>query len=133
MADGAKFNSTIESLLKGMDSFVSAKTVVGDAVNVNGTIIVPLVDVSFGVGAGASAGEKKDGAAGGIGGKISPNAVLVIRDNEVKLVNVKNQDAFTKIIDMVPDMVNKFTGKNKDITDDPEVKDAINNAGNNNM
>ena len=45
------FDATVASLFKGMDSFVSAKTVVGDAVTVNDTIILPLVDVSFGVGA----------------------------------------------------------------------------------
>ena len=39
------FDATVASLFKGMDSFVSAKTVVGDAVTVNDTIILPLVDV----------------------------------------------------------------------------------------
>ena len=73
MADNSsKFNSTVESLFSGMDSFVSAKTVVGDAVTVNDTIIVPLVDVSFGVGAGASRNGGKDGGAGGLSGKITP-------------------------------------------------------------
>ena len=50
---------TVSSLFKGMDSFISAKTVVGDAVTVKDTIILPLVDVSFGVGAGAFAGDRK--------------------------------------------------------------------------
>lgn len=56
------FNETVASLFKGMDSFLSAKTVVGEAVHVNDTIILPLVDVSFGVGAGAFAGDKKNNA-----------------------------------------------------------------------
>lgn len=43
-----------------MDSFITTKTVVGDAITVGDTIILPLVDVSFGVGAGAFAeGNKK--------------------------------------------------------------------------
>lgn len=130
MADSKNFNETIGSLFKGMDSLVSAKTVVGNAVNVNGTILIPLVDVSFGVGAGVSDNEKngtgtKNGAAGGLGGKVTPNAILVIKDDQIKLVNVKNQDAFSKIIDMVPDVINKFTGKNADITEEPEVKENI--------
>ena len=50
MADN-NFDSTVASLFKGMDAFISAKTVVGEAVTVNDTIILPLVDVSFGVGA----------------------------------------------------------------------------------
>ena len=47
------FNETVESLFKGMDNFLTTKTVVGEAIHVNDTLILPLVDVSFGVGAGA--------------------------------------------------------------------------------
>ena len=48
MADNS-FNNTVESLFKGMDSFITTKTVVGDAIHIGDTIILPLVDVSFGV------------------------------------------------------------------------------------
>ncbi len=44
-----------------------------------------------------------------MGGKIMPSAVLVIQNGTTKLVNIKNQDGVTKILDMVPDFVNKFT------------------------
>ncbi len=125
MADTTKFNATVESLFKGMDSFISAKTVVGDAVNINDTIILPLVDVSFGVAAGANQGEKKNGAAGGMGGKMSPSAVLVIQNGQTKLVNVKNQDTVTKVLDMVPDIVDKITGKTKPVVTDEEIDNAI--------
>ena len=133
------FESTVSSLFKGMDQFISSKTVVGDAITVGDTIILPLVDVSFaigagafhadkkdrgagGLGAGASSAEKKDNGAGGLGGRISPSAVLVIKDDNIRLVNVKNQDAVTKILDMVPDFVNKFTAGKKS---DPEVDKAV--------
>lgn len=103
------FNATVEALFKGMDGFLTTKTVVGDAVKFDdGTIILPLVDVSFGVGAGAFAGDKKNNAGGGMGGKISPSCVLVIKDGHAKLVNVKNQDVVTKVIDMVPDVLDRF-------------------------
>ena len=112
MADNS-FNNTVESLFKGMDSFITTKTVVGDAVHIGDTIILPLVDVSFGVAAGAFSQENN--GAGGMGGKINPSAVLVIQNGVTKLVNIKNQDSMTKILDMVPDFVNKFTsGKGKD-------------------
>ncbi|MGN0160413.1 MAG: GerW family sporulation protein [Lachnospiraceae bacterium] len=128
MAENEKFNTTMESLFKGMDSFISAKTVVGDAVNINDTIILPLVDVAFGVGAGASNGDRKGAASGGMGGKLTPSAVLVIKGDQIRLVNVKNQDAITKIIDMVPDLINKFTGKNEDVLNDSQVSAAVNDA-----
>ena len=60
------FKDTVNSLFKGMDGFVSAKTVVGDAIHVGDTIILPLVDVSFGVGAGAFEGDKKNNGGGGL-------------------------------------------------------------------
>ena len=46
-----------------------------------------------------------------VGGKITPSAVLVIQNGTTKLVNIKNQDGLTKVLDMVPDFVNKFTSK----------------------
>ena len=56
--------------------------------------------------------DKKNNAGGGMGGKITPSAVLVIQNGTTKLVNIKNQDGVTKILDMVPDFVNKFTSRN---------------------
>ena len=117
MADNS-FHTTAESLFKGMDSFITTKTVVGDAIHIGDTIILPLVDVSFGVAAGAFSQEKKNNGAGGMGGKIMPSAVLVIQNGTTKLVNIKNQVGITKILDMVPDFVNKFTSKNDVVSED---------------
>ncbi|HJC09869.1 MAG TPA: GerW family sporulation protein [Candidatus Blautia merdigallinarum] len=115
-SENNNFQSTVESLFKGMDSFISTKTVVGDTITVGDTIILPLVDVTFGVGAGAFSGEKKNNGGGGMGGKVSPSAVLVISGGVTKLVNIKNQDGLTKILDMVPDFLNKFTdGKKSEV------------------
>ena len=109
------FNTTVESLFKGMDSFLTTKTVVGDAVKFDdGTIVLPLVEVSFGVGAGAFAGDKKNNAGGGMGGKISPSSVLVIQNGVSKVVNVREQDSVGKIIDMVPELISKFSKNSKE-------------------
>ena len=119
------FKGTIESLFKGMEGLITSKTVVGDAVKFDdGTIILPLVDVSFGVGAGAfSEHNKKDNGAGAMGGKIQPSAILVIQDGEAKLVNVKNQDGLTKVLDMVPDLINRFSGDKKEKKSQSEIGD----------
>ena len=125
MADSNNnFKSTVEALFKGMDAVVSSKTVVGDAIHINDTIILPLVDVSFGIGAGSSSADKKEKGMGGIGGKMSPSAVIVIQGGKTKLVNVKNQDTITKILDMVPDVVDRFTGKDERMTE-KEVNDIL--------
>lgn len=117
MAD-SNFNTVVGTLLNGMNSVLSSKTVVGEATKIGDTIILPLVDVSFGVGAGATSADKKNGGCGGFGAKMSPSAVLVIKDGTTKLVNIKNQDAVTKILDLVPDVVNHFSKDKKEMIDD---------------
>ena len=123
MADN-NFNSVMTSLLKGVDSVLSTKTVVGETINVGDTILVPLVDVSFGLGAGAGNQDKKNKGGGGVGGKMSPSAILVIQNGKTKLVNIKQQDGLTKILDMVPDLVDKFTHKNDDMISDEEAREV---------
>ncbi|MCM1056420.1 MAG: GerW family sporulation protein [Firmicutes bacterium] len=126
MADKENFQGVVEALLKGMDTVLSTKTVVGEATQVGDTIILPLVDVAFGVGAGAGSNSQKNSAsgAGGLGGKMTPSAVIVIKDGSTKLVNIKNQDAVTKVLDMIPDIVEKFTKpKEKDEMSDAQVVD----------
>ena len=112
MADN-NFKGTVEALFTGIDGVVSSKTVVGDAIHIGDTIILPLVDVSFAIGAG------------GVGGKMTPCAVLVIQNGHTRLVNIKNQDTITKILDMVPDMVDKFTGGKDSKLDENDVKDIL--------
>ena len=123
MADN-RFDSTVEALFKGMDGFLSTKTVVGDAVRFeDGTIILPLVDVSFGVGAGAWAKQAGDmSTGGGLGGKITPSSVVVLKDGHAKLVNVNNQDNVTKVLDMVPDLIDSFK---KDKTEKKDMQEKV--------
>ena len=123
MADN-QFSSTVEALFKGMDNFITTKTVVGEAVKVGDTIILPLVDVTCGMAAGAFAQTAKNSGAGGMSAKMSPSAVLVIQNGVTKLVNIKHQDAVTKVLDMVPDFVNKFAGGHGQEVSEDTVKTA---------
>lgn len=118
------FNTTVGSLFEGMDKFLTTKTVVGEPTTVGDTIILPLVDVSFGVAAGAFANEQKNNGAGGLGGKMTASAVLVIRNGQIRLVNVKNQDTITKVLDMVPDLIDRFQ-KEQPKDENTEEVDAV--------
>ena len=120
MSDNS-FNEVVNSMMQGMESFLSSKTVVGEPTQAGDKTIIPLVDVTFGVGAGASSQEKKSGGAGGMTGKMSPSAVLVVKNGQVRLVNIKNQDTVTKIIDMVPDLIDRFTTKKEEMPSDDDV------------
>lgn len=101
---------TLSTLFNGMDGFVSTKSVVGEPIYAGDSIIIPLLDVNFGMAAGAFNKQEGNNAAGGIGAKLSPSAVLVVSNGQTRLVNIKNQDAITKAMDMAPEIVDKIVG-----------------------
>lgn len=114
--------NNLDILFNKMENFISSKTVVGDAVKVGEVTLIPLVDVNVGVAAGA--GEKGQGG-GGLGAKIMPSAVIAIYNGNVQLINIKNQDAISKLIDMAPGIVSKLNfgsafSKKSDDKDDVE-------------
>ncbi|MCL2852294.1 MAG: GerW family sporulation protein [Defluviitaleaceae bacterium] len=122
------FNSNIEALLGKLENFVTTKTVVGEAIHLDGIILLPLVEVTFGAAAGAKdsgkVNENHEAGAGGVGGRIIPSAVIVISDGNVQLVNVKNQDSLNKLIDLFPGILSKFNvGKKSEGKDDSKPED----------
>ena len=96
--------NNLEILIDKLENFASSKTVVGDSIKVGEVTLIPLVDVSVGVGAGG--GDK--GSGGGLGAKIMPSAVIAVADGNVQLINIKNQDAVSKLIDMAPGIAAKL-------------------------
>ena len=66
--------------------------------------------------------------AGGLGGKMIPSAVLVIQNGTTRLVNIKNQDTMTKILDMVPDVIDRFKSPSEDKMTEEDVADLLNEA-----
>ena len=112
----SELGNNLEILMNKMEDFVSSKTVVGDPVTIGEVTLIPLVDVSVGVGSGSGT---NGAGGGGLGAKITPSAVLAIADGRVQLVNIKNQDAVSKLVDMVPGIAAKLNfgsafGKKKD-------------------
>ncbi len=87
----------VEKLLKNsveeMERLLSAKTVVGEPLTVEGNTVVPLLSVGFGFGAGGGSGKgKKDGHDGegggsgtGGGGGVKPVAVIIINKDGVRV------------------------------------------------
>ncbi len=122
------------TLIEGLDGVLSAKTVVGDATQIGETIIVPLVDVSFGIGVGSTTKRQdkdgKSGDAGGITGKMSPSAVLVIQNGVTRLVNVKATDNVSRALDLIPEIMEKLKPSKKEVSDEVAVEVAFEDMDN---
>ncbi len=115
--ENSNVTNLIESMFRGMDGFVTSKTVVGEPIVVGDATLIPLMEVSCGMGAGGFDQKKEkgngDAGAGAMSSKITPTAILILQNGKSKLVNVKNQDTMTKILDMVPELLDRFTGGNR--------------------
>ena len=102
---------TIEALFSGMQGLISSKTVVGEPIEADGVKIIPLIEVTAGLASGALGKAAKQNGAGAMSAKITPVALLVLEGGRMRLINVKSPDAVTKLLDMVPDLVDRVTGK----------------------
>ena len=122
----------LKDLLSQLESFITTKTVVGEPIHMEDTILLPLVDVTFGVGAGAKdKNYDKNGLAsamGGAGAKMSPSAILVIQGGSIRMVNVKNQDLATRLVDMVPDVLERVKNSFEKEKENKQAREAVEKA-----
>lgn len=121
-------STNLDVLFNKAENFISTKTVVGEAITIGDLTLVPLIEVSVGVGTGVGTSKDSNGSGGGLGAKIIPSAVLAIQNGSVQLVNIKNQDAVSKLIDMAPGIAAKLNfGKIFGKKEEPsEPKETIN-------
>ncbi|HAN10139.1 MAG TPA: sporulation protein [Clostridiales bacterium] len=102
-------SKNLKEMFKSLEEVLTTKTVIGEPITIDGIIIVPLLDISLGIGAGAiQSKDEKESVGGGMGAKISPNSLLIIRDGKPQVINIQNQEGFGKIIDMVPGIIAQF-------------------------
>lgn len=106
-------SNNLKEMFNSMADFIAKNTVVGKPITVDNVLIIPLVDICFGVGVGATQKEQlTDKAGGGMGAQITPNSLLVIKNGNSQIINIKNQESIGKLIDMIPSVIDKFTKDN---------------------
>ena len=112
----------MDTAMSNIKSMVDVNTIVGDAVTTpDGTVIIPISTVSFGFGAGGTQFAAKNDSitpqepmfGGGCGGgaNVKPIAFLVVGGGNIKLLPISDKvTPVDKIIDIVPDVVDKVNG-----------------------
>ncbi len=136
----------MSTAMNSIKDMVDVNTIVGDAIECqSGTVIIPISKVSFGFASGGSEfkGEtideysKRDkdeqiqyrlpfGGGAGAGISVNPIAFLVVSNNSVKLLPVDHSNAIDKILDYMPDLIEKANSMlNKCIQNKKELGDKI--------
>ena len=109
---GNNFKDNIDALVGGMSGYLNTKTVVGEAITVGDNILLPLADISYGMGVGTFGSADKNNGGGAVGAKIIPTAVLVVNNDNARILSLKDDpDLLEKIVDMAPGLINKFLKK----------------------
>ena len=121
------FSGSVASMFDGVERVVSSRSIVGDPIYVDGMTLIPLMEVSFAMGTGVLAGDSRGKKSGGVGAKMTPSSMLVIQNGKTRLVNIKKQDTLTKIMDLVPDVMDRIDARRNPITED-DVSDALDKA-----
>jgi uncharacterized spore protein YtfJ len=118
--DRGDVESLVQTTLGQIEKVLGSKTVIGDAIKVGETTIIPLLSVGFGFGGmgGSGAGDSKKGAegtgaGGAAGGGIKPIAIIIIDKEGARIESIKGgmASALEKIGESVPDVLSKFADK----------------------
>lgn len=99
----------IRTVMTEFRQIVKAETVVGEPIEIGGTVVVPVSRISFGFGAGGGA-DKSDGGGSGTGGgaSVEPLAFVVIRDGKAQILPVQEKEGSIKgLLDLAPDLLAK--------------------------
>jgi len=113
----------VKTTLGEIEKLLTTKTVVGDAVKVDGALIIPLISIGFGFGAAGGSGEgggkeKGKGFGGGTmgGAGIKPIAMVIVDKEGVRIESIMGgmATAIEKMGEAVPRMVEKFLERRKE-------------------
>jgi sporulation protein YtfJ len=136
----------IEGLMKtamnSIQDMVDVNIIIGEPIETSGNImIIPISKVCFGFAAGGSEfntetldeykkKEKEEemqyklpfGGGSGAGVTINPVAFLVINNDNIKLMPICHESTLDKIVDYVPDIIEKFCKKDESENEDSVIK-----------
>ena len=105
-----------ESSMKNLQTLIDSNSVIGkEVITPDGTVILPVSRVSFGFGTGGGdlPATQKELLGGGTGGGVSitPLAFLIVKNGDVKLLQVQSySNTADRVVGMVPEVVDKVSG-----------------------
>lgn len=131
MNEKTKLEALVRSAMEKVKELSDSQTVIGNPITTpDGTTIVPVSKVSFGLASGGTdwgSGMSGFGGGSGAGITISPLAFIVVRNGETKLLQLTNNTPYQNaIVNVVPEVVDKiidFVDKKTQPTDGDESED----------
>ena len=105
-------------LFSELEKIFHANTIVGEPIIAGNVTVIPISSISF--GAGNSGNDSQDnktgnnsGGGAGAGGKITPVAVIVIKNDEVSVLPLGPRSSIDNIMSLLPGIISKFKADKK--------------------
>lgn len=137
--EGHPIENLMKTTMESIKEMIDVNTIVGDAVeSKDGSLIIPISKVSFGFASGGSEFRDKNtsasndkypfGGGSGSGVTIKPVAFLVIKGDNVRLLNIDAENTYDKIVDSIPQIIDIIKGcfknnEKKNTTEEPKNND----------
>ena len=121
------FSEDASVMFEKLEKFFTSKTVVGEPIILGDVTLIPLLNISFGLGLGGGDGTDEKGNKGmgggsGVGAKAVPTAVLVVKNGTVEVLPIAHRGGLEKLLELVPDIMEKVDlsgiAKEKDLHDE---------------
>ncbi len=117
----------LKAIFQEMEDFLTTKAVIGEPIEIGGITLIPVINVTFGMGTGGGGGEEskdnsRQGAGAGLGAKISPTAVIAIKEGDISVIPLNGTGGIERLIEMVPDIVKKIKKKASQAEKKDQVK-----------
>lgn len=110
-------HQVMDSVMTKIKEMVDVDTIIGNPITTpDGTTIIPVSKVSFGVGSGGSdfpqaalVDKTAFGGGGGAGVTIKPMAFLVVSGGNVKLLQIdENPNSLDKVVTAIPELIERI-------------------------
>ena len=117
-----------KEVMEQIKETVRSETVVGEPVQAEDSVIIPVSKVTFGFGVGggenSESSEKGSGGGAGCGATIEPVAVVVVSKGKAQTLPLKHREGtLTRIIDLVPTVLEAIKGFKSDAPKKSREKD----------
>lgn len=138
-ANGHPIEGLMNTAMQKIKEMVDVNTIIGTPITADGATIIPVSKVAFGFGSGGSDFPSKVpstelfGGGSGAGVTIQPVAFIVIKNDDVRLLQIATSSNTTdKLVNLIPDVVDKISGiihdkKEKNNACAPNVYDPLEN------
>ncbi|NLN86788.1 MAG: sporulation protein [Syntrophomonadaceae bacterium] len=108
------FKEDMDAIAAHLENMVKSKTVVGEPISAGSATVIPIIAASFGFALGNGEGTEQNkgggkGSGGGGGARISPTALLVVKDDDVQVFNLGEKGSLDKLVTLVPEIITKIS------------------------